>query len=95
MQKQLSSLKDAFSILKMKEPKKISPEEKADIIFRASCSILGFDPLNLPIMDRVDISFQKSPIALYSWKSLEKRLLETGRPIGMTTMSTNIIRGSG
>lgn len=75
MQKQLSSLKDAFSILKMKEPKKISPEEKADIIFRASCSILGFDPLNLPIMDRVDISFQKSPIALYKLGVIRKAVV--------------------
>lgn len=75
MQKQLVSLKDAFSILKLKESKKITPEEKSDILYKAACSLLGFDPLNLPIMDNVAEEFKSSPIALYKLQVIRKAVV--------------------
>lgn len=75
MEKQLTSLKDAFSILSLKETKKITAQEKSDIIYRAACMMLGLDPANLPITDSIGEEFKEPPIALYKLQVIRKAVV--------------------
>lgn len=65
MQKLLTSFQDCLDILKMKAPKTITPQKKADIIFKAACKVLKIDPKVIPMQRGIQKRFQFGNVAQY------------------------------
>lgn len=62
---QLQSLSDAFAILGIKQPKTLTPEKKAEIIYQAACKVLKLDPDAVPDVTNVRPKSRPGIIALH------------------------------